>query len=82
MQTARLYDDTARFQSDTQTTTLSFGGNAVTLGAHAFWPRVAAIGLSYRKGGSLSAYNGTEKIASGNASTTASSSSRAGYRPE
>lgn len=67
MQTARLYDDTARFQSDTQTTTLSFGGNAVTLGAHAFWPRVAAIGVSYRKGGSLSAYNGTEKIASGNA---------------
>jgi hypothetical protein len=67
MQTARQYDDTARFQSDTQTTTLSFGGNAVTLGAHAFWPRVAAIGLSYRKGGSLSAYNGTEKIASGNA---------------
>lgn len=67
MQTARLYDDTARFQSDTQTTTLSFGGNAVTLGAHAFWPRVAAIGLSYRKGGSLSAYNGNEKIASGNA---------------
>lgn len=67
MQTARLYDDTARFQSDTQTTTLSFGGNAVTLGAHAFWPRIAALGLSYRKGGSLSAYNGNEKIASGTA---------------
>ncbi|HET9455330.1 MAG TPA: hypothetical protein VFO66_13680 [Gemmatimonadaceae bacterium] len=67
MQTARLYDDTARFQSDTQTTTLSFGGNAVTLGAHAFWPRVAALGVSYRKGGSLSAYNGGDKIASGTA---------------
>lgn len=67
MQTARQYDDTARFRSDTQTTTLSFGGNAITVGAHAFWPRVAALGLSYRKGGSLSAYNGRERIAAGTA---------------
>jgi hypothetical protein len=64
---ARLYDDTLRFRSDTQSTTLSFGGNAVTLGAHAFWPRTAALGLTYRKGGSLTAYNGTDEIASGNA---------------
>lgn len=65
--TARLYDDTVRFRSDTQSTTLSFGGNAVTLGAHAFWPRVAAIGLTFRKGGDLSAYDGAEKIASASA---------------
>lgn len=67
MQTSRLYDDTARFASDTQTTTLSFGGNAVTVGAHAFWPRIAAVGVTFRKGGSLAAYNGGDKIASGTA---------------
>lgn len=64
---ARLYDDTVRFQSDTQTTTLSFGGNAVTLGAHAFWPRIAAVGLTFRKGGTLSAYDVDTKLASGSA---------------
>ena len=65
--TARLYDDTVRFRSDTQTTTLSFGGSAVTLGAHAFWPRIAAVGLTYRKGGDLSAYDGTDRIANATA---------------
>lgn len=67
MQTARVYDDTAFFRPDTQTTSLSFGGNAVTVGAHAFWPRVAAIGVTLRKGGSLSAYSGSDKIANGRA---------------
>ena len=67
MQTARLYDDTARFTSDTQTTVLSFGGNAVTLGAHAFWPRIAALGLTYRKGGSLDAYDQGDRIATATA---------------
>jgi hypothetical protein len=64
---SRLYDDTLRFRSDTQSTTLSFGGNAVTVGAHAFWPRVAAVGLTYRKGGSLKAFDGTSEIATGSA---------------
>lgn len=67
MQTSRVYDDTARFRSDTTTTTLSFGGNAITVGAHAFWPRIAAVGLSLRKGGSLSAWDGGNKIASATA---------------
>ena len=65
--TARVYDDTSRFRPDTQSTTLSFGGSALTLGAHAFWPRVAAVGLTYRKGGDLSAYDGDEQIASASA---------------
>ena len=67
MLTARMFDDSARFRSDTQTTTLSFGGNAVTLGAHAFWPRIAAIGVTLRRGGALSAYDVNDKIGSARA---------------
>jgi len=64
---ARHYDDTTRYLSDTLSSTLSFGGNALTLGAHAFWPNTAAIGLTLRKGGSLTAYNGNDQIASAGA---------------
>lgn len=67
MQTGRVYDDTARFRSDTQSTTISFGGNAVTIGAHGFWPRVASIGVTYRKGGNLGAFDGSARIASAGA---------------
>jgi hypothetical protein len=67
IQTARVFDDSSRFASDTQSTTLSFGGNAVTVGAHAFRPGVGALGVTLRKGGSLDAFNGNQRIASGTA---------------
>lgn len=50
----RAFDDTARFAADTQGTNLSFGGNAVSVGAMAFKPRVGALGVSYRKGSGIS----------------------------
>jgi hypothetical protein len=56
----RSFDDTTRFAADTQGTTLSFGGNAVSVGAMAVRARVAALGVSYRKGSGISTeINGT-----------------------
>lgn len=54
IRTVRDFDDTVRFAADTQGTTLSFGGNAVSFGAMAVKPRLAAIGVSYRKGSGIS----------------------------
>ena len=51
----RQFDDTERFAADTQGTTLSFGGNAISFGAMAVKPRLAAVGVSYRKGSGISA---------------------------
>lgn len=58
----RVFDDTGRFVRDTQQTTLSFGGNAVSVGAQTVWPRIGSIGVSYRRGGSLRAYNGDSTV--------------------
>lgn len=54
IRTIRSFDDTVRFAADTQGTTLSFGGNAVSVGAMAVKARVAALGVSYRKGSGIS----------------------------
>lgn len=51
----RAFDDTARFAADTQGTTLSFGGNAVSFGAVALRAGLGVIGVSYRKGSGISA---------------------------
>jgi hypothetical protein len=64
---ARNFDDTLRFAADTQRTTLSFGGNAVSVGAEGLWPRLGTIGVSYRYGGSLHTYNGNTIVGSGSA---------------
>jgi hypothetical protein len=51
----RTFDDTARFEADTQETRIGFGGNAVSLGAQAIWARRGGIGIAYRRGGAMSA---------------------------
>lgn len=58
LRTLRVFDNTNSFLPDTQQSTVSFGGNAVSIGAQTYWPRRAAIGVSYRKGGPLKAYVG------------------------
>jgi hypothetical protein len=50
----RTFEDTIRFAADTQGTTLSFGGNALSVGAMAIRPRLGALGVSYRKGSGIS----------------------------
>ena len=50
----RSFDDTVRFAADTQGTTLSFGGNAMSVGAMAVKNRVGALGVSFRKGSGIS----------------------------
>lgn len=67
LRTTRTFDDTVRFVPDSQSTTLSFGGNAVSVGAQALWARVTAIGVSYRHGGSLRTYNGNTTVGSASA---------------
>jgi len=67
LRTAHTFDDTVRFTADTQTTTLSFGGNAVSVGAQSVWPRVGTIGVGYRHGGNMSAYSGNTVVGSGDA---------------
>ena len=60
IRTIRTFDDSARFAADTQGTVLSFGGNAVSVGAVALKARVGALGVSYRKGSGISTeINGT-----------------------
>lgn len=61
----RAFDDTVRFATDTQRTTLSFGGNALSAGALAMFPRRAVLGVSYRRGGGISVESGNRTIASG-----------------
>lgn len=56
------FDDTVRFSADTLRTALSFGGRAFSTGALAFWPQVAAIGVTYRRGGKLNTYQGTQIV--------------------
>lgn len=58
LQTLRTFDDSASFAPDTQSTRITFGGNALSVGAQGIWPRRAAIGVSYRRGGNLRAYVG------------------------
>jgi len=53
-----LFDDTIRFASDTQRTSIGYGGNAVSLGVQTLWPKLGALGLSYRRGGTLNTYSG------------------------
>jgi hypothetical protein len=67
LRVARNFDDTLQFAADTQRTTLSFGGNAVSVGAQGLWPRLGTIGVSYRYGGSLHTYAGNTIVGSGSA---------------
>jgi hypothetical protein len=67
LRVARNFDDTLRFAADTQRTTLSFGGNAISVGAQTLWPRVGTIGVGYRHGGSFHTYSGNTIVASGSA---------------
>jgi hypothetical protein len=66
LEEAAVFDDTARFVPATEETTVSFGGNAVSLGLQTLWPRVGAIGVSYRMGSGLRAYDdGSRTVGSG-----------------
>jgi hypothetical protein len=65
--TTRVFDDTVRFARDAQRAVVGFGGKAVSAGALAIFPRVAAIGLGYRHGGRINAYDGNTVVGTGNA---------------
>lgn len=67
LRNTRTFDDSIRFARDTQQTTIGFGGNAISLGAQTLWPRVGAIGVSYRYGGALRAYSGDQTVGSASA---------------
>ena len=67
LQTVRVFDDTVRFATDAQRNTVGFGGNAVSVGALTMFPRRGAIGVSYRRGGTMHAYDGDEVVGSGTA---------------
>ena len=59
LRTIRAFDDTLRFASDTQQASVGYGGRAVSLGVQTLWPKYGAVGISYRRGGSLSTYAGS-----------------------
>lgn len=63
--TDQTFDDTTRFARDIQTSTISFGGNAISVGAHALKPRLGAVGVSYRHGTRLNVYEGDNTVGSG-----------------
>jgi hypothetical protein len=67
LRVSRNFDDIVRFAADTQRTTLSFGGNAVSVGAQGLWPRLGTVGVSYRHGGSIHTYSGNTIVGSGSA---------------
>jgi hypothetical protein len=54
----RSFDDTARFASDTQRTSIGYGGNAMSVGVQTLWPKLGALGVSYRRGGTLQTFAG------------------------
>ena len=58
LRNVHTFDDSVRFATDTQRTTLGYGGNAVSFGVQTLWPKYGAIGVSYRRGGTLSTYTG------------------------
>jgi hypothetical protein len=60
LKTIHAFDDTVRFSADTLRTSLGFGGTAFSAGALAFWPKVASIGITYRRGGSLNTYHASQ----------------------
>jgi hypothetical protein len=62
----RTFDDSLRFARDTQQTTLSFGGNALSIGAHAI-SRTGMIGVSFRHGGTMHTYDGDKAVGSASA---------------
>ena len=64
LRTQLTFDDSS-FTTDVQQTTISFGGSALSAGAHVLLARKAAIGASYRVGGRLNVYEGTEVVGSG-----------------
>lgn len=63
--TVRLFDDTVRYREDAQRSVIGFGGNAVSVGAIATIARIGALGVSYRRGGSMNAYAGDAVVGSG-----------------
>ena len=65
LHTIRAFDDTERFATDTQATVLSFGGNAMSVGAVFMIGRAAVIGASYRAGGGISSETRTETVGTG-----------------
>lgn len=67
LQTNRVFEDTVRFATSTQRASIGFGGNAISAGVLAMVSRVGAIGVSYRRGGSLNAYEGDDVVGSGSA---------------
>lgn len=62
VESSRTFDDTVQFAPDTQQTTFSFGGNAVSVGVQTFWSRVGAVGLSYRRGGTFRTFREGEQL--------------------
>jgi hypothetical protein len=62
LRTIHAFDDTVRFSADTLRTALGFGGKAFSTGALAYWPQVVAIGVTYRRGGTLNTYQGTKIV--------------------
>ncbi len=67
LETRRVFDDTVRFASDVEQVTVGFGGNAISAGIEGLWERKGAIGVSYRRGGSMNAYLGDATIGDGSA---------------
>ena len=63
----RLFDDSERFDTLEQRSVIGFGGNAVSVGAIAFLSRIGAVGVSYRRGGSINAYEEGDVVGSGRA---------------
>ena len=67
LQTTRAFDDTIRFARDAQRAVVGFGGNAISVGAVSMFPRLGAIGVTYRRGGSMRTYDGDAVVGSGRA---------------
>ena len=67
IQTVRAFDDTLRFATDAQRSVVGFGGNALSVGAVTMFPRVGAIGVSYRRGGTVRTYDDDLVTGSGRA---------------
>jgi len=61
LRTIHTFEDSS-FAGTLQSSTLSFGGNAITVGAQTVWPKFGTLGFSYRHGGTLHVYDASDAV--------------------
>jgi hypothetical protein len=66
LRSTQQFDDSARFESITDTSTVTYVGTAISAGATLFYRNTVGVAGSYRKGGTLTVKHGDTTLAKAN----------------